>query len=191
MMRAQEDYNKELESSSGSVPGILVRSLTTKSEQQQFLLISHQSAFLKGDLAALAAPIHLRVVDGIMYFYQSICDYYYDDVGEKDEGEKEEKLLFFIMVNGESICRGVPFISHIKCTHDDSVGSLPAYAVLPTDFLALVGNVLIINTLSTLSTYFCQESVVFTSFQKFPKLLTLRFIEMTDGRNGEMEQFAL
>ena len=119
MMRAQEDYNKKLESS-GSVPGILVvRSLTTKSEQQQFLLISHQSAFLKGDLAALAAPIHLRVVDGIMYFcyffYQSICDYYYDDVGEKDEGEKEEKLLFFIMVNGESICRGVPFISHIKC----------------------------------------------------------------------------
>ena len=56
MMRAQEDYNKELESSSGSVPGILVRSLTTKSEQQQFLLISHQSAFLKGDLVALAAP---------------------------------------------------------------------------------------------------------------------------------------
>ena len=49
---------QELESS-GSVPGILVRSLTTKSEQQQFLLISHQSAFLKGDLAALAAPIHL------------------------------------------------------------------------------------------------------------------------------------
>ena len=39
--------------SSGSV---LVRSLTTKSEQQQFLLISHQSAFLKGDLVALAAP---------------------------------------------------------------------------------------------------------------------------------------
>ena len=79
------------------------------------------------------------------FFYQSICDYYYDDVGEKDEGEKEEKLLFFIMVNGESICRGVPFISHIKCTHDESVGSLPAYAVLPTYFLGFVVNVFIIK----------------------------------------------
>ena len=119
MMRAQEDYNKELESTGFCSWKTTSTQFDDKIRTAVVSFDFTPERFPKRGFGCSRGSNPSRVV-GIMYFcyfYQSICDYYYDDVGEKDEGEKEEKLLFFIMVNGESICRGgVPFISHIKCT---------------------------------------------------------------------------